>query len=103
MRLDDVHGATAGSLRKGMTTQRSIHPCSGDYILPGHSELFTKDPYSKSRKDKIVPDKAPKRETKTPHPCEPKSAFQNAARDTLGARKASAAPVGKLGDLAEYK
>ena len=89
LRLDDVFGAGAGSLKKGITTTRSIHPCHGDYTSPGHSELYTKDPDSKSKKDKIVPNK---REV-TPKAA---STIQNAAKDTLLA-------PGKLGNLAEHK
>lgn len=31
------------------------NPLTGDYQLPGHSELEAADPYSKSKKDKIKP------------------------------------------------
>ena len=96
LRLEDVLGASAGSLRKGITTTRSIHPCHGDYTLPGHSELYTKDPYSKSKKDKIVP---AKREA-TPKAA---STFQAAAKDSLDNKRISLASVGKLGDMAEHK
>jgi hypothetical protein len=51
----DVPGANADSLKKGPQTTRMTCPLSGDYQLPGHTELESKDPYAKSKKDKIKP------------------------------------------------
>jgi hypothetical protein len=51
LRNDDIDGSMAGSFRKGMTTTRCIHPLEKGYQYPGHSELETKDPYSKTKKE----------------------------------------------------
>lgn len=48
-------GAAADSLKKGPQTKRCTNPLTGDYQIPGHSELEIACPYSKSKKDKIKP------------------------------------------------
>ena len=38
-RTEDIFGAKPGSLKKGPTTTRSLHPLMPDYQMPGRNEL----------------------------------------------------------------
>lgn len=48
----DIYGAQPGSLKKGIVTDRKLHPLDPKYQFPGHSELETKNPFSMTKKEK---------------------------------------------------
>jgi len=84
----DVPGAAASSLRKGPQTKRCTNPLTGDYQIPGHSELETADPYSKSKKDKVKPSTL---------------GASGAKQMGIASRAASPAPYGLDADMTEHK
>ena len=48
----NVLGAQSGTLLKGPKTKRQGNPLTGDYQMPGHSELHdSNNPYSVSKKE----------------------------------------------------
>jgi hypothetical protein len=48
----DIAGTQASSLMRGIKTTRNGNPLDTNYKYPGQTELETKDPYSKTKKER---------------------------------------------------